>query len=173
MSGKIAIGVSACLLGEKVRYDGGHKHDPYITGVLGEMFTLVPVCPEVECGMPVPREPMRLEEEPENPRLVTVEGWVDMSGRMLAYCHAKLGELERMELCGFILKARSPSCGLSVDVYVSGTPAGKGRGLFAAAVLRNFPLLPVVEEDGLNDQGTRERFIEEVYECYRRLNSEK
>ncbi len=167
MSGKIAIGVSACLLGEEVRYDGGHKLDPYITGVLGELFTLVPVCPEAECGMGIPREPMRLEGDPANPRLVTIEGHRDMTEQMLSYCRAKLGEMEKTELCGFILKARSPSCGLSVDVYRGGTPAGKGSGLFAAALIARFPRLPVAEEGAFSDVEARERFIGEVYSHHR------
>ncbi len=167
MSGKIAIGVSACLLGEEVRYDGGHKHDPYITGVLGEKFTLVAVCPEVECGMPVPREPMRLEGDPDNPRLVTIEGRVDKSGQMLSYCHTKMTELENRVLCGFICKARSPSCGLSVNVYHDRMPAGKGKGLFAAALLEHFPLLPVVEEGGLDDPKARSGFIARVFAYHR------
>ena len=102
MSHEIRIGVSACLLGEKVRYDGGHKHDRYITDTLGRFFSFVPVCPEVECGLPVPREAMRLEGAPVHPRLVTVESRVDLTERMLEFCRKTVGELDRAELSGFI-----------------------------------------------------------------------
>src|SRR5512136_687892 len=110
MPGEIKIGVSACLLGEKVRYDGGHKHDRCITDTLGRVFSLIPVCPEVECGLPVPREVMRLEGAPAHPRLVTVESRLDLTERLLAFCREKMAELEGEALSGFILKSRSPSC---------------------------------------------------------------
>ena len=167
MSGNIAVAVSACLLGEKVRYDGGHKLDPNIADILGSLFKLIPVCPEVECGMGIPREPMRLEGDPINPRLVTIDGRVDKSGQMLSYCHARIAELESRALCGFICKARSPSCGLAVDVFDGREPAGKGKGLFAAAILEHFPLLPVVEEGGLGDPEARADFIARVFARYR------
>ena len=167
---KIRLGISTCLLGEPVRYDGGHKLDRFLTGTLGKFVEYIPVCPEVECGMGIPREPMRLEGEPENPRLVTIEGRVDKSGQMLSYCHTKMAELASRALCGFICKARSPSCGLAVDVYHGGVPAGKGKGLFAAALLGHFPFMPVVEEGGLDGPEARERFMEEVYGYYRKLN---
>ena len=166
MTGTIAVGVSACLLGEKVRYDGGHKHDSHITDILGRFFSFVPLCPEVESGMSVPREAMRLEGKPENPRLVTIEGRVDMTVRMLSYCRIKLEELERMDLCGFILKARSPSCGLSVDVFGDAAPSGKGSGLFAAALSARFPHLPVEEESVLGDPEERADFIARVFACH-------
>ncbi|HEX9024165.1 MAG TPA: DUF523 domain-containing protein [Geobacteraceae bacterium] len=169
MGGSIAVGVSACLLGEKVRYDGGHKHDLYITNTLGKIFRFVPVCPEAECGMGIPRAPMRLEGDPANPRLLAIEGQVDMTGQMLSYCRAKMAELEVRDLCGFICKARSPSCGLSVDVYDNELPAGKGKGLFAGALLEHFPLLPVVEESGLDDPEKRADFIARVL-AYHRAN---
>lgn len=165
----IMVGVSSCLLGEHVRYDGGHKHDRYITDTLGRFFSFVPVCPEVGCGMPVPREAMRLEGDPANPRLMTRQSRVDMTGRMLAFCAAKLRELEEADLCGFIFKKDSPSSGLwRVKVYDSGgMPKMAGSGLFANAVARHFPLLPVEEAERLNDPALRENFIERVF-TYRR-----
>ena len=163
MTRKIAVVVSACLLGEKVRYDGGHRHDSNITGILGEFFDFVPVCPEVECGMSIPREPMRLEGDPAKPRLVTIESRIDKTGEMASFCRAKVAELAGMALCGFIFKANSPSCGLfGVCVHNNGMPAGTGRGLFTAALVERFPLLPVEEEKGLNDPMAREKFIERV-----------
>jgi len=165
---QIAIGVSACLLGEKVRYDGGHKHDSYITGTLGTFFRLVPVCPEVECGMPIPREAMRLVGSPENPRLITVRSGVDKTGQMLEFSERKVRELEREKLSGFIFKKNSPSSGLyRVKVYQDGQPARNGSGLFAAAVVRHFPLLPVEEEGRLNDPQLRENFLERVFAFHR------
>jgi uncharacterized protein YbgA (DUF1722 family)/uncharacterized protein YbbK (DUF523 family) len=165
----IRVGVSSCLLGEQVRYDGGHKHDRYITDTLGRFFSFLPVCPEVGCGMPTPREAIRLEGEPDNPRLMTGRSRIDKTGQMLAYCADKLRELEGADLCGFIFKKGSPSSGLfRVKVYgPSGVPAKSGSGLFAAAVARHFPLLPMEEEGRLNDPAIRENFIERVF-CYRR-----
>ena len=165
-SEKIRIGVSACLLGEKVRYDGQHKHDGYITGTLGRWFEFVPVCPEFELGLGVPRETMRLEGNPEQPRLITGKTRRDLTGPMLAWCAGRVKELEQENLCGFIFKSRSPSSGaFRVKVYPSekGMPVNKGRGLFAAAFMRHFPLLPVEEEGRLNDPGLRENFIERVF----------
>jgi uncharacterized protein YbbK (DUF523 family) len=163
MTSTIAVGVSACLLGEKVRYDGGHRLDSNVTDALGRLFVFVPVCPEVECGMSIPREPMRLEGDPTKPRLMTIESRIDKTGEMVSYCRARVAELAGMELCGFIFKASSPSCGpFGVTVHNNGMPAGTGRGLFAAALVERFPLLPVEDEKGLNDPAVREEFIERV-----------
>lgn len=161
---KIRIGVSQCLLGEKVRYDGQHKHDAYITGVLGQWFEFVPVCPEVECGMPIPREPIRLEGEVEHPELVSIskKNWTK---QMITWCDRRIEELADEGLCGFIFKRKSPSCGMErVKVYSGkGMPENKGQGLFAAAFMRQFPDLPVEEEGRLNDPGLRENFLERVF----------
>jgi len=168
MSTQIRIGVSSCLLGEHVRYDGGHKHDRYITDTLGRFFTFVPVCPEVECGMPVPREAMRLEGDPASPRLMTRQSRIDKTGQMLDFCERKVVELEEEQLCGFIFKKDSPSSGLyRVKVYNDGMATRSGSGLFAAAVARHFPLLPLEEEGRLNDPCIRENFIERVF-CFHR-----
>ncbi|QEM67613.1 DUF523 domain-containing protein [Geobacter sp. FeAm09] len=164
----IVIGVSSCLLGERVRYDGGHKRDRNITECLGRFFRFVPVCPEVACGLPVPREPMRLEGDPAAPRLMTNQTRIDLTGRLLSWCEKRVIELEREDLCGFIFKKNSPSCGLlQVPVYDDGAAAGSGSGLFAAAVTARFPLLPVTEEGRLDAPGFREDFIERVL-AYRR-----
>lgn len=164
----INIGISSCLLGEPVRYDGGHKHDRYITDILGRYFRFVPVCPEVGCGLPIPRESMRLEGTPDSPRLVTNRSRTDLTGQMTAFCRTKVTELESEDLCGFIFKSKSPSSGLfRVKVYNQGMPAKIGRGLFAEAVTRHFPLLPVEEEGRLNDTDIRENFLERVF-SYRR-----
>lgn len=168
MRDTIKIGVSSCLLGEKVRYDGGHKLDHYITATLGRYFSLVPVCPEVGCGLPIPREAMRLEGDPAAPRLLTSTSRVDLTAQMQAFCAAKVQELEEEDLCGFIFKKDSPSSGLfHVKVYNNGLAAKSGRGLFAAAVAQHFPLLPLEEEGRLGDPLLRENFIERVF-SYRR-----
>lgn len=165
----IKIGVSSCLLGEKVRYDGGHKLYRYLNEVLSHWFSFVPVCPEVGCGLPVPREAMRLEGDPAAPRLVTNRTGIDLTEQMQAYCRRMVVELEREDLSGFIFKKNSPSSGLfRVKVYGKGMPVKSGRGLFAQAVVEHFPLLPVEEEGRLEDPALRENFLERVF-AYRRL----
>jgi len=169
MPGIIKVGVSACLLGEKVRYDGGHKHDRYITDTLGKFFTFVPVCPEVESGMTIPREAMRLEGDPAAPRLMTRISRIDKTEQMLSFCRSKVAELEKADLCGFIFKKDSPSSGLfRVKVYDDkGMPKKSGSGLFAAAVAKQLPLLPMEEDGRLFDANLRENFIERVFSYHR------
>lgn len=162
---KIRIGISACLLGQNVRYDGGHRHDRYLTDTLGRWFEWVPVCPEVECGLGVPREAMRLVGDPENPRLVTIRSGIDHTDRMQAWAAGRLEALAQEGLCGFIFKSRSPSSGMAaVKVYgVSGPAVKKGVGIFAGAFMRRFPLIPCEEEGRLNDPVLRENFIERIF----------
>jgi uncharacterized protein YbgA (DUF1722 family)/uncharacterized protein YbbK (DUF523 family) len=162
---KIRMGVSSCLMGEKVRYDGQHKHDSYVTGTLGRWFEFVPVCPEFELGLGVPRESMRLEGDPEHPRLITNKTRRDLTEPMLAWCDERLKGLEQENLGGFIFKSKSPSSGMErVKVYSEkGMPSNNGRGLFANAFMEKFPLLPVEEEGRLNDPGLRQNFIERVF----------
>lgn len=168
MTQRIRVGVSACLLGEYVRYDGAHKLDRCITEIIAEHFTCVPVCPEVGCGLPVPREAMRLEGDRDAPRLLTVETRIDLTDRMLDYCAARLKELEAMELCGFIFKERSPSCGVAaVPLYVKGVSEPSAMGLFAREVGRHFPLMPLEEAERLDDPGIRNTFIKSVVRYHR------
>jgi uncharacterized protein YbgA (DUF1722 family)/uncharacterized protein YbbK (DUF523 family) len=159
------VGISTCLLGEPVRFDGGHKRDRYITDTLGRHFEWVPVCPEVECGLPVPRESMHLEGDPESPRLVTSRTGVDHTPKMTTWIKKRLAKLEREKLCGFIFKSNSPSSGMErVRVYDSGgIPHKVGSGLFAKAFMERFPLLPVEEEGRLCDPHLRENFIERIF----------
>jgi uncharacterized protein YbbK (DUF523 family) len=161
MGEPIRILISSCLLGEKVRYDGGHKREGYLVGTLGRFVEWVPVCPEVDCGLPTPREAMRLVGDPESPRLVTSKGGVDQTERMTAWARKKLEELERIDLCGYICKKDSPSSGMErVKVYGdSGIPAKVGSGVFTRAFMEHFPLIPVEEEGRLNDPILREMFI--------------
>ena len=162
---KITIGVSSCLLGNEVRYDGGHKHDRYITETLGRYLSFVPVCPEVECGLPIPREAMRLVGEVDRPRLVTNKTGVDHTDRMLTWARKKVAELEKENLCGFIFKNRSPSSGMErVKVYDgNNVPRAVGVGIFARAFKDHFPLLPTEEEGRLHDPLLRENFIEQIF----------
>lgn len=165
MEDKIRIGVSACLLGQPVRFDGGHKHDRYLTNTLGEYLDFVPVCPEVESGFSIPRETLRLVGDPEAPRLVTSRTNIDHTDRMLGWAEKRVRELEAENLCGFIFKSDSPSSGLMrVKVYnPKGMAEKKGVGLFARTFTRHFPLLPVEEEGRLNDPVLRETFIEQIF----------
>lgn len=171
---KIKMGVSSCLLGNKVRFDGGHKHNRYITETLGHFFDYVPVCPEVECGLPTPREAMRLVGDPDNPRLVTNKTGIDHTESMNNWAKIRLRELEKENLCGFIFKNRSPSSGMErVKVYDDNKVAQNvGEGLFARAFKKHFPLLPVEEEGRLHDLLLRENFIESVF-VYRRWREAK
>ncbi len=162
---RIRIGVSSCLLGQPVRYDGQHQHDRYLTGILGEFFDFEPVCPEVECGLPVPREAMRLVGDAEAPRLLGQRTGTDHTERMLAWCAKRVDSLKGAGLCGFIFKSKSPSSGLfRVKLYTpAGHPGGVTRGLWAAAFTQAYPNLPVEEEGRLHDTHLREHFIECVY----------
>jgi len=166
---KITLGISSCLLGNPVRYDGGHKLDHFLTDTLGNYVNWVPVCPEVECGLPVPREAMHLVGNPEDPRLVTIRSGVDHSARMKKWAKKKVAELEKENLCGFVFKSRSPSSGMrGVKIYTeAGMPNTTGSGIFAHAFMKHFPLLPVEDEGRMHDPGLRENFIERVF-VYRR-----
>jgi uncharacterized protein YbgA (DUF1722 family)/uncharacterized protein YbbK (DUF523 family) len=154
------------LLGQNVRYDGGHQHDRFLTDTLGRFVTYVPVCPEVECGLSVPREAMRLVGKADSPRLVTIATKNDCTEQMTSWACKRVEELESEELCGFIFKSKSPSSGMQrVKVYSeqNGIPAHNGIGMFARAFMEHFPLLPCEEEGRLHDPGLRENFIERIF----------
>ena len=167
---KIKIGISACLLGEKVRFDGGHKRDAYITDILGPFVTFVPVCPEVEIGLGTPRETLCLVRRADEIHLVAQKSGADHTEKMNAYARHKVEELTRLHLSGYILKKGSPSCGMErVRIYdENNVPAMTGRGLFATVLLEQIPQLPVEEEGRLQDLRLRENFVERVF-AYRRL----
>jgi uncharacterized protein YbgA (DUF1722 family)/uncharacterized protein YbbK (DUF523 family) len=162
---KITLGISSCLLGETVRYDGGHKLDLFLTDTLGPYVEWLSVCPEVESGLPVPREAMHLVGDPGSPRLVTIRSGVDHTNRMRQWTNKKVTALTAEDLCGFVFKSRSPSSGMrGVTIYSpEGTPAGTGSGIFAKAFQDRFPLLPVEDEGRLHDPALRENFIERVF----------
>jgi uncharacterized protein YbgA (DUF1722 family)/uncharacterized protein YbbK (DUF523 family) len=165
----IRIGVSSCLLGMNVRFDGGHKQDDFVTGALGRFVEFVPVCPEVEVGMPTPRPSIRLERQGEEIHLVDPRHQVDHTGAMRRWAARRVAEIEALDLCGYVLKKDSPSCGMErVRVYSGGAATRNGRGLFAEALLARMPLLPVEEEGRLHDPALRENFVERVF-AYRRL----
>jgi uncharacterized protein YbgA (DUF1722 family)/uncharacterized protein YbbK (DUF523 family) len=162
---KVRIGISACLLGETVRYDGGHRLDRFVRDTLGQYVEYVPVCPEVECGLGVPRESMHLEGDPQEPRLVTSRTRRDLTDRMLGWAHDRVTELERENLCGFIFKSNSPSSGMErVKIFDrNGMPRKIGIGIFAGVFMKHFPLIPAEEEGRLHDPALRESFIERIF----------
>jgi uncharacterized protein YbgA (DUF1722 family)/uncharacterized protein YbbK (DUF523 family) len=168
---EIRIGISRCLLGENVRYDGGHKHDSFITGTLANYFSWVSVCPEMEIGLGSPRESMKLAEINGTVHLVTNKTGQDLTDRMNGYANLRIAELQQKSLHGFILKKDSPSCGIfRVRVYSdSESNQRKGRGLFAEALMSQYPDLPMEEEGRLQDWKLRENFIERVFAYYRWL----
>jgi uncharacterized protein YbgA (DUF1722 family)/uncharacterized protein YbbK (DUF523 family) len=167
----IRIGVSTCLLGEPVRYDGGHKRDPFLVETFGRYVEWVPVCPEVEAGLGVPRESMHLRRSGDQLRLVTTKTGVDHTDAMRRYTTRRVAALNALDLCGYVLKKGSPSCGMErVKVYGHSGPVASGRGLFAESLLKACPHLPVEEEGRLNDPRLRENFVERVF-AYRRLRS--
>ena len=166
MDQTIKIGVSSCLLGKEVRYNGGHSHDRYITGTLGKYFSFVDVCPEVEAGFGIPRETLRLVGDPESPRLLTSRSSKDCTDTMLNWARKRVKELADENLCGFIFKSKSPSSGMErVKVYTEkGFPgSNRGVGLFARTFMAKFPLIPVEEEGRLHDEVLRENFIERIF----------
>jgi len=168
----IRIGISSCLLGNAVRYDGGHKRDDFLVETFGRYVHWVVVCPEIEIGLGVPRPTLRLQRHDGQVRLLMPSTGADYSAAMQRYAERRVSDLERLGLCGFVLKKDSPSCGMErVKVYDGpGPPSRNGRGLFAGTLLHRLPHLPVEEEGRLNDPALRDNFIERVF-AYRRLRS--
>ena len=170
VDGEIRIGVSRCLLGDHVRYDGGHKHNAFVAEKLASVVRLVPVCPEVEMGMSTPREAIRLIRGGGALRLVGVDSGSDYRADMRRFARQRAVELHRHDLHGYILKRGSPSCGLfRMPVYgTGGAPSLDGQGSFASALAETIPDLPMEEEGRLDDPGLRENFLTRVF-AYRRL----
>ena len=172
LGGPIRIGVSSCLLGNQVRYDGGHKRDAFLVETFGQYVEWVAVCPEVEIGLGTPRPTLRLECNGHDVRLVMPQSGADHTEAMRAFARRRVAVLAQHNLCGYVLKKDSPSCGMErVNVYGAGAlPAKTGRGLFADALMRRYPLLPIEEEGRLNDPLLRDNFVERVF-AYRRLRT--
>jgi uncharacterized protein YbgA (DUF1722 family)/uncharacterized protein YbbK (DUF523 family) len=166
----IRLGVSSCLLGSEVRFDGGHKRDRFVTDLLGSFVEWVAVCPEVEVGMGTPRPALRLVREGDDVRMVEIQSGRDHTRAMQRYSAKRVRELQGLDLCGYILKKDSPSCGMTrVKVYEEkGMPTRQGRGLYASVLMEAYPNLPFEDEGRLNDANLRENFIERVF-AYRRL----
>jgi len=166
---KIPVGISTCLLGQPVRYNAGHKRDPYLVDTLGSFVDWVPVCPEVELGMGTPREPVHLVERDGITHMVGVDSREDWTYRMNTFARGRVAKLP--PLCGYVFKSDSPSCGaFRVKLYSEkpGPPVRRGVGLFVAEVQRQRPLLPIEEEGRLHDPTLREQFLERVF-AYSRL----
>ena len=165
MEERLKLGISSCLLGEEVRWNGGHKLDRYLTDTLGQFVDFVPVCPEVEAGFGVPRESLRLVGDPEAPRLVTFKTKEDKTEPMLKWAGKRVKELEKEDLCGFIFKSDSPSSGMiRVKVYSEkGMPEKKGVGMFAREFMSHFPRIPVEDDGRLHNPEIRENFIERIF----------
>lgn len=169
---KPKIAISSCLLGEQVRFDGGHKHNPYITRSLGEYFDFVPFCPEVAVGLGVPRPTIRLVRSQGDIRAVSADGTIDPTDDMDAYARTIAPQLDG-KVCGYILKKDSPSCGMErVKVYEKEDqpPAREGSGIYARRIMAMLPNLPVEEEGRLMDPGLRENFVERVFAYNRWLD---
>ena len=167
---KPLLGISTCLLGEQVRYDGGHQLDRYLRDHLGKFVDYEPVCPEVECGMPIPRESLRLVGAVEEPRLITRKSGEDHTKQMKDWAKGRLQLLRKLPLCGFVFKAKSPSSGMErVRVYPEegGQAVKKGVGIWARAFMEEFPFLPTEEDGRLHDPVLRENFIERIFVVYR------
>ena len=169
MNRAVRVGISSCLMGEAVRYDGGHKRDAFLTGTFGSFVEWVPVCPEVECGFGTPRESMRLVRVENGVRLLTVKTAVDLTDQLEGYAQRRVAQLASEDLSGYVLKKDSPSCGLErVKIYgAHNVPSRSGRGLFAARLVERFPDLPVEEEGRLSDPRLRENFVERVFAYWR------
>ncbi|MBD3648935.1 MAG: DUF523 and DUF1722 domain-containing protein, partial [Pseudomonadales bacterium] len=161
------LGVSSCLMGQQVRYDGGHKHNRYVTEMLGEWFDFVPWCPEVAIGLSIPRPPIRLVKKDDRIRAVGVEdGNLDVTERLADYARDNVPYFD--ELSGYIVKKDSPSCGMErVKIYTEGMPERKGTGIYTGVMMEAMPDLPVEEEGRLSDPGLRENFIDRVFTRFR------
>ena len=164
MAPPVRIGISQCLLGDNVRYDGAHKRDSFLIETLGPHVEWVPVCPEVELGLGTPREAMRLAGDPRAPRLVTITSGIDHTEAMARFSQRRVRELEALNLSGYVFKTDSPSCGMAqVPIFNSqGMETHDGVGIFAQAFMAHFPLIPVEDESRLHDPQALKNFLERV-----------
>ena len=158
---RVRLGISACLMGQPVRYDGGHKRNDFLLDALGAFVDWVPVCPEMAIGLGSPRDPIRLVGSASAPRLVVERTGEDLTGPMERFATRRVRELEELGIDGYVLKANSPSCGrFDVPVHLTGGEAlPVGIGLFAAELVRRMPQLPIEEETRLEDPAICDRFV--------------
>ena len=170
---KPRIGISQCLLGEEVRYDGGHKRDVFITEVLAPFVEWISVCPEVEAGLGIPREAMRLVGNPDAPKLLTSHSKIDLTATLTTFSQKRALELRANDLDGYIFKKNSPSCGIHrIKIFTeNGHPSHQGVGIFSGTIQESMPLLPLEEEGRLHDTLLRENFVERIF-CYRRWKTQ-
>lgn len=164
--GRPRIGISACILGRPVRFDGGHRESSFVTERLGRFVDFVSVCPEIESGMSVPREPLRLVSRPDGHRLLGKRSGEDHTERMESFSKRRIDQLGDMDLDGFVLKKDSPSCGLErvrVHTLENAPPSRSGTGIFAARLRERLPALPLAEEGWLCDRGLRESFLDRIF----------
>ena len=165
---RVRIGISTCLLGEHVRYDGGHKRDAFLIDRFGKYVEWMPVCPEVEMGMPIPRDFLRLADVDGEIRMIAPTTETDHTKKMNRFSRNRIRALAGAGLSGYVFKRSSPSCGVErVKIYENGIPKKRGRGLFAAAFMEANPTMPVEEEGRLNDPRLRANFVSRVF-AYRR-----
>jgi uncharacterized protein YbbK (DUF523 family) len=165
MAMAVRLGISSCLVGQRVRYDGGHKRDRFLTEELGRHVEFVPLCPEVEIGLGVPRPTLHLERQGDVVRMLVTESGEDLTARMRSWAEGAAKRIAAAQLDGYVLKRSSPSCGMEgVKVYdESGSAAPSGRGLFAAALIERLPLMPVEDEGRLREARLRERFVTRIF----------
>lgn len=166
----IRIGVSACLVGQKVRYDGDHRRNSYVADILAEQFELVPVCPESELGMGIPRETVDLYGSPAAPLMIGIHSRKDWTLAMNEWTQNKIKELAPLNLCGFVMKKGSPSCGVfRVPIIQENSSPLEGQGLFALAYMKVRPEVPVEDELHLEDPMVRKEFIKKVHALHKTL----
>ncbi|MEO5354001.1 MAG: DUF523 domain-containing protein [Magnetococcus sp. XQGC-1] len=158
----LCLGISACLLGDPVRYDGGHKNNPLFSGPWAEEIHFLPFCPEAECGLGIPREPMRLEGEPDRPTLRTLHSKMDHTNRLQQWCQPRIRQHREEGVAGYLLKSRSPSCGLTVAVTTQEGATVPGMGLFPRLLLAATPSPPMAEGDLIQDAGALSSFLQRV-----------
>lgn len=165
------IGVSRCLLGERVRYDGGARYEPYIIESLESIADLMGLCPEVECGMPIPREPAEIGGTPLSPAFICVHTGRNLTSLLMPWVRQRLELFAREPVHGMVLKSNSPSCAAVTPKPVflpNGNTAGRSFGLFARAFRQRFPWVPVADEVSLADPLVLEEFVERVRACARK-----
>ena len=168
---KISVGISSCLLGKTVRYDGGHRQNSIIKNELGELFNFIPFCPEVAIGLGVPRDPLQLVSRKNETHCLGIkDNSIDVTDQLIDYAHTE--NSNHTQLSGYIFKRGSPSCGIK-NVKTFGNPdkpddfKATGVGIYAGQVMLNHPLLPVTDEDSLDDSLYRENFIQRVFIMHR------